>query len=212
MPPIDDILDRIHARPALYTGENTLTSIDQFLSGYSFALMSHDISTDHDPLILPREFHDWVAYRLHFDEATSGWCNMICKRANSDQQAIDRFFQLLAEFKDRTPHTVARLTGFARTYRKSSTYRNSDGDVIQSPYATLNYPESISLVTYTDDQGFFASSDSDQSFPGEGFHPDLNSFELRTGADRSMLTIVDKEWNPEPHQDAQQSVAPEPRR
>lgn len=195
----DDILEQIRRRPAIYTGENTLRSICHFLSGYSFALDRHNVSTDNDPLILAREFHDWVAYRLHFYESTSGWCNMICARTSTGQEAIDRFFQLLDDFRNRVPHTVAKLKGHKKTYRQSTSQRNANGDVAQSPWVTRNYPDSISLVTYTSDPGFFAYSDTGDSFPSEGFHPDLESFESRTGADRSMLTIVDSNWHPTPY-------------
>ena len=202
MPRIDDILEKLHRRPALYTGENTLNSIHQFLGGYSFALAQHDLQGDGDPLLLPREFHDWVAYRLHFYESTSGWCKMICDRTESDQHAIDRFFELLSEFKQRKPHTVAKLADFRKTYQQSSVSSDDHGNHIQTPCVTRNNPKSISLVTYTDDPGFFAYSDTDDSFPSEGFHPDLESFELRTGADKSMLTIVDNKWDPKPHKGA----------
>lgn len=202
MPRIDDILEKLHRRPALYTGENTLTSIRHFLSGYTFSLMLHQIPAADDPLVIPREFHDWVAYRLHYYESTSGWCNMICDRTDTDQQAIDRFFELLSEFKHRQPHTVAKLTDFNRTYHQSTVQLDDTGDAIHSPHATRNYPKSISLVTYTEDPGFFAYSDTQEPFPSEGFYPDLESFELRTGADKSLLTILDQNWNPTQHKGA----------
>ena len=195
----DNILQQIQRRPAMYTGENTLRSICHFLSGYSFALDRHGVSTDNDPLILPREFHDWVAYRLHFYESTSGWCNMICQRTSTDQEAIDRFSQLLDDFQTRIPHTVAKLKGHNKTFQRTVGHRTADGELVQSPCVTCNYPDSISLVTYTDDPGFFAYSDTADSFPSEGFHPDLKSFELRIGADRSMLNIIDNTWHPKPY-------------
>lgn len=198
MPDFENILDKLHRRPAMYTGENTLTSIQQFLSGYSFAVMRNELSTEDDPLILPREFHDWVAYRLHFYESTSGWCNMICDRSETNQAAINKFFSLLAEFKTRKPHVVARLIGFRKTYERSTVDRDEKGQVIRCPSVTRSYPGSISLVTYTTDPGFFAYSDTLESFPSEGFFPDLDSFELRTGADRSMLTIIDDQWDHRP--------------
>lgn len=198
----DDILEQIRLRPAMYTGESTLSSIFLFLTGYSFALDRHNVPADNDPLLLAPEFHDWVAYSLHYHESTSGWCNMICGRTSTDQEAIDLFIQLLGEFRKRIPNTVAKLKGYKKTYQLSTSQRNAKGDAFQSPWLTRNYPDSISLVTYTSDPGFFAYSDTDESFPSEGFHPDLESFELYTGADRSMLTIVDNNWHPKPYPDA----------
>jgi hypothetical protein len=195
----DDILEQIRRRPAMFTGEDSLRSIYHFLSGYSFALDRHSVATDTDPLILPGQFHDWVAYRLHFYESTSGWCNMISARTSTEPDAIDRFFQLLSEFNARIPHTVAKLKGYEKTYHQSAVHRSSDGNLCRAKDVSCRYPDSISLVTYTDDPGFFAYSDDGTSFPSEGFHPDLESFELQTGASRSLLTIIDKCWHPRPH-------------
>ncbi len=195
----DDIFDQFRRRPAMYTGENTLCSIQKFLGGYHFALTQYKIPAADDPLHLPLEFHDWVAYRLHFYESTSGWCRMICDRTESDQQAIDRFFQLLSEFRERRPRTVAKLIGYRKMYQQFSMSRDASGELVKTNVVTRDYPESISLVTYTEDPGFFAYSDTENSFPFEGFQPDLGAFETHTGADRTMLTIIDKSWDPQPH-------------
>jgi hypothetical protein len=122
---------------------------------------------------------------------------MISGRTESEQDAIDTFFRLLVEFRTRKPHTVARLTGFQKTYLQSVGLRGEDGTSQQGPFITREYPSSISLVTYTEDPGFFAYSETRELFPCEGFHPDLETFELRSGADRSLLTIIDHEWNPQ---------------
>ena len=52
-----------------YTGEATLTSIQHFLSGYNLATDLYDVADPKDQLLIPLEFHDWVAYRLHFYES-----------------------------------------------------------------------------------------------------------------------------------------------
>lgn len=180
----------------MYTGENTLTSIRCFLEGYHLAMERHGLSRDSDALLVPHEFHDWVAYRLHFYESTSGWCNMIRDRAETEQDAIDKFFELLADFKTRTPHVVARLTGCKKTYSKQ-TYEWYNDEVILG--AVVERPlDSISLVTFTDDPGFFANSDTSEVLPFEGFYPDLKSFELFWGVDRSLLVILDETWDPKP--------------
>ena len=57
----------------MYTGETSLFSISHFLSGYGFAAELYGVGDADDWLLVPREFHDWVAYRLHFYESTSGW-------------------------------------------------------------------------------------------------------------------------------------------
>ncbi len=70
-----NILKKIKARPAMWTGELTLKSIRTFLDGYSCALFDHKIiglNKRDEP-----NFHDWTAHKLGFYESTAGWQNMI---------------------------------------------------------------------------------------------------------------------------------------
>ncbi|MGD1918707.1 MAG: hypothetical protein ACFCAD_07340 [Pleurocapsa sp.] len=97
-----EILERLRKYPALYTGDNTLKSIEAFLAGYWFATDRYEIST-HDDLLISNEFHSWVAYRLHFSSSHCGWCNLIYERTNSEKEAVNKFFELYEEFVNRTP-------------------------------------------------------------------------------------------------------------
>jgi hypothetical protein len=198
MPHPDNILEQLHQRLVMYTGENTLSSLHHFLSGYRFALDTYGISSAPDPLVVPRGFHDWVAYRLHFCESGAGWCSMLCDRSTTDQDAIDLFFQLLAEFKTREPHLVAKLIGFKKEYSET-TFHRENGENVPGPTLTRSYPDSMSLITYTDDPGFFVYSDNGDDLPFPSYFPDLELFELFTGASRSLLTIVDMNWSPKPY-------------
>lgn len=89
---------------------------------------------------------------------------------------------------------VAKLEGYQKTYQRC-VQRKVDGEYMKGVLETRAYPESISLVTYTSDRGFFAYSDSEDKFPCEGFFNSIESFEAATGASRDMLRIVDHEWN-----------------
>ena len=117
---------------------------------------------------------------------------MICSKTASDGAAIERFFTLLDEYYDRKAHLVARLTGLKKTYS-----RKTPPGQLAGPTDTAAYPDSIALVIYTDDPGFFAYSETEADFPCEGFFPTLDSFESRTGATRDMLTICDPVWKPD---------------
>jgi hypothetical protein len=66
------LLDVIRVRTAMYTGSRI-----------------HGIQEQHP---LPGDFHDWVAYRLHFDYSTMGYKNMILERVPDESAAVDRFF------------------------------------------------------------------------------------------------------------------------
>ena len=194
-----DIFDAFRSRPAMYTGENTIHSIRCFLDGYQFAMDRNGVSRDGDPFLVPGEFHDWVAYRLHFYESTSGWCNMIRDRTGTEQEALDTFFELLAEFKTRMPHVVAQVTHGKQSYSEQTVERrDADDEVIPGAVIERPYPKSISLVTYTDDPGFFAHSDTSEKVAFQRYYPDLEAFELSIGVDRSQIEIVDKSWDPKP--------------
>jgi hypothetical protein len=150
--------------PALYLGRKSLRDFRAFCCGYESACKVHRI--EDDATHLPRDFHDWVAYRTHFRESTAGWCNMICSVTNSAAEAFDRFFELLDEYNNRQPHVIARCLNSRRVYE---TPKGEDGTG-----GVIRYPASIALITYTDDPGFFVVSE----IPGEtllsigGFMPE----------------------------------------
>jgi len=166
----------------MYLGEPSLTALNGFLTGYSVAMSVHGIPRD-TAIELPYDFHDWVAYRLHFYESTSGWKNMILKRCSDEAAAFTRFFDLLDEHAARQSRVVAQLLGFNKTYTTGR----------KGCEQTKQYPTRISLITYTDDPGFFAVSDEPGcSLPfGYEYFPSLDSFEIRMDVHRSQLTVLD---------------------
>ncbi len=139
-----DLLDVIRVRTAMYTGARTLTSVYHFLGGYVFCLLTHGIQ---EPDPLPDDFHGWVAYRLHFFERSIGIKNMILERVPDEEKALDKFFELVDEHKERTPHIVALGTSKGWT---SETWE--DGKRREK---TAHLPEPFAMVTYTNDPGFF---------------------------------------------------------
>ena len=69
------ILQKMKARPAMWTGEYSLKSMKTFLDGYFFALYDNGLVAE-DSNTQP-SFHDWIAKKLGFYESTPGWHNMI---------------------------------------------------------------------------------------------------------------------------------------
>jgi hypothetical protein len=173
------LLDAIRERPAMYMGERSLSALWHYLHGYIEALRFHDIVTRD---VLPPDFHDWVAYRLHFYESTSGYRNMILKRVPDEAAALDRFFELLDDHRARKPHVVA----IARSAAKNGRRQNADASAS---------PSSLNLIAYSDDPGFFASSDDHDTnfFYKDRFFPTLNSLQLRLGVSKDDLTVLDPE-------------------
>jgi hypothetical protein len=93
------LLDQVRQRPAMYIGQPSLTRLHIFLEGYGFALFKHQIkiAVESPPF---DGFHDWTARRFGWRESTAGWCNIILQETGNDESAaLDRFFQLLDEFR-----------------------------------------------------------------------------------------------------------------
>lgn len=91
-------LDAVRRTPSLTGVEGkSLCALKAFLSGYEAGLFR---GGDKRGVSL-RTFNSWVAEELGFPESTSGWCNMILARAETDDKAFDMFFQLLDKFRGR---------------------------------------------------------------------------------------------------------------
>ncbi|RYG99422.1 MAG: hypothetical protein EON58_04005 [Alphaproteobacteria bacterium] len=124
------------------------------MNGYMLACGDYGIGKSHGFQEIPEDFHDWAAYRTHFDGTASGWCGMITEAAGSDELAFDRFFELLDEYENRQPKVFARVGN-----------------------------SGIALVTYTDDPGFFAIPEGEGPASLRGrFFPTLKRFDADAGS------------------------------
>jgi hypothetical protein len=101
-----NLLERIRKRPALFPGDRTITALWQFLLGYGFARQELGAGP---PSLLPPDIHEWIAYRLHFQNSTSGWRQMILDRVPDEALALERFFELLDDHHARKPRVVAAV-------------------------------------------------------------------------------------------------------
>lgn len=101
---IFELCDAIRRRPAIYlSGDKSIKCLRSFLVGYE-AGVGFQASPDLNQSKLTgaedmRSFNDWVAKRLGYSNSTSGWCNMILSRADSEERAFEMFFRLLDEFR-----------------------------------------------------------------------------------------------------------------
>jgi hypothetical protein len=177
------LLDVIRVRTAMYTGERTLSSVYHFLLGFGFSQIVYQTPDSH---FLPPDFHDWVAYRLHFDESTSGYRRMILDRVPDETAALDRFFELLDEHRSRRPTVVA-------------TVRTGDTEVFKLEGGSLEdrrrakVPDEVRLVVYTDDPGFFITHDDQTAeYPRKSsFRPALSWVRRDFKLDGKDLEILD---------------------
>jgi hypothetical protein len=130
-------LERIRERPPLFLGDRTITGLWHFLHGYSFARQELGAGPSN---LLPQDFHDWVAYRLHLRESTSGWRNMILSQAVDEKAALEQFWELLDERHARQARPVAKV----REQQKRNDFP----------------PTVFTFVVYTDDPGFFVIAEA----------------------------------------------------
>ncbi|MGA2650375.1 MAG: hypothetical protein ABSF28_07620 [Terracidiphilus sp.] len=174
------LLELIREKPTLYLGETSLTGLWHFLRGYRMAEGDHGID---DVIQLPTDFLDWVAYRLHYYESTSGWRRMILGRVPNERAALMRFYELLDDHRSRKSHVVATILGCPVGYK---TWKQGQ-DFSEAIYKVM--PESMALIAYTDDPGLFLTSESDDQFPGKDqlFYPKLR------GINMEMITVVDQD-------------------
>lgn len=164
----------------MFLSEPSVSALWNLLTGYQTGISAAGGSID-PAQRLPDDFHDWVAYRLHFKESTSGWRNMILKVAGAEAKALSLFFELYDEHTARKAHVFAKLLNIDKTYRVGS-----DGNE-----RVERYPKSLSFVTYTDDPGFFVYSDEPGVPWDDGFYPLLDWFETFHGLERRQLTVID---------------------
>lgn len=154
------ILDIMRERPAMYMGSSSLTGLRFFLAGFQMAKSLHGITT---PPPLPRDFADWVAYKLHLETNWSGfWHRAILSRVPDEHLALIRFYELRDEYLLRKPKVVATIRKDCREHRIGSSDPNSER--LKIIWRTELLPESLRVVVYTDDPGFFLTADEDDPF------------------------------------------------
>ena len=96
---INDLISQIRTRTAMYTGDNKLSSLRSFIDGFRFALNTHSIEINENEPLPFWFFHEWVARYYHWGESTAGWCYMILKENNNDEEkSLKIFFELYDQF------------------------------------------------------------------------------------------------------------------
>jgi hypothetical protein len=180
-----EILDAIRVRTAMYTGERTLTAAYHFLAGFEFAQHVFELPTRQ---ILPADFHDWVAYRLHYYESTSGYKRMILNRIPDESAALDRFFELLDEYRSRQQTVVAKV----RT-SNLEVFKYVDSILENKRRATV--ASEVRLVVYTDDPGFFVIHDDEAAeYPRKSyFCPMLSSERFGVLRDTTPVHVLNQD-------------------
>lgn len=151
------ILDIMRERSGMYMGSSSLTGLRFFLEGFRMAQHLHGMEA---PPPLPRDFADWVAYRLHLNSNWDGfWHRAILSRIRDEYLALIRFYELRDEYLLRKPKVVATIRKDRREHRVGQ--RGPSREII---WRTELLPESLRVVVYTNDPGFFLIADEDDPF------------------------------------------------
>jgi len=176
------LLETIRKRPAMYLGESSITALWHYIHGWEAASghFGYCKADFEKPPEVPRYFADWVGYRLHLDSNYSGfWHKAILSRIKDEHLALVRFFELYDEFFQREPKIVASIKKDCREY----TVSRKIGSAREFTEVVELLPESLRIVTYTDDPGFFLVAEEDETLSFNGWF--FGAFEISRSASLS---------------------------
>jgi hypothetical protein len=108
---IRDLLREVRERPGLWLGSKTLTGLKCLLMGYDIACSKHNVSkSDRLPDNVPwRGFTEWLQVRYDKVDWVVDWRWLLVEHSQSEAEAFDRFFELLAEYEAAV--STSRLCG-----------------------------------------------------------------------------------------------------
>jgi hypothetical protein len=93
------LINKIQKAPSMYLGRASIVCLQAFLSGYSIAqyeLNSTPTPQDKDF----QEFPEWVRHKFNVQTSQS-WANILLFYAEDELKALDLFFQVFEEFRNR---------------------------------------------------------------------------------------------------------------
>ncbi|GJD23531.1 unknown protein [Rivularia sp. IAM M-261] len=111
------LIYKIKKAPSMYLGRASVICLQAFLSGYNIAQYerSTDLCPDEKDF---QEFPEWVRKKFNIQTSQS-WANILLFYAEDEQKALDLFFKVFEEFRNRhnsvpTPvdYSKAKSTAF----------------------------------------------------------------------------------------------------
>jgi hypothetical protein len=98
------LIGKIKKAPSMYLGQHSIICLQAFLSGYSVAKYEvGEQTTEQERDFI--EFPEWIRQRFNVQTSQS-WANIILFYSEDERKALDKFFDLFAEFMDR--HSVQK--------------------------------------------------------------------------------------------------------
>ncbi len=93
------LIEKIKKAPSMYLGQHSIICLQAFLSGYSIAKYTggQEITAQDRDFM---EFPEWIRKKFNVQTSQS-WANIILFYSEDERKALDKFFDLFAEFIQR---------------------------------------------------------------------------------------------------------------
>ena len=109
------LIHKIKMAPSMYLGRASIICLQAFLSGHSIAryeLGANQTPEDKDF----QEFPEWVRQKLNV-QTNQSWSSILLFYAEDEQKALDLFFKVFEEFRNR--HNSSAQVDFAQPLTKT---------------------------------------------------------------------------------------------
>ncbi len=91
-----ELIEKIKQRPALYLGKCSLSQLQTFLDGYTFALRQVNLPVSQEEQDF-EQFQEWIEAKFN-QYSTQYWSRIILFYSEDERDALERFFGLFNEF------------------------------------------------------------------------------------------------------------------
>lgn len=99
------LIQKIKQRPSLYLGKRSITHLQTFLDGYTFARREQGIPVSEEERDF-EDFQEWVEQRFN-QHSTQSWARIILFYSEDERDALDSFFELYAQFLQHKKNLVS---------------------------------------------------------------------------------------------------------
>ena len=94
-----ELIAKIKKRPALYLGNASISHLQVFLDGYTFARRELKVPISNEEADF-EDFQEWIEGKFNLPD-TQSWAKIILFYSADERDALERFFQLFDEFVKR---------------------------------------------------------------------------------------------------------------
>jgi len=94
-----ELIAKIKKRPALYLGNKSISHLQVFLDGYTFARRELKVPISNEEADF-EDFQEWIEGKFNLPD-TQSWAKIILFYSADERDALERFFELFDEFVKR---------------------------------------------------------------------------------------------------------------